>query len=262
MQCVLEMQEMGNTKQFTELLHELENCSVEEQKLKIFEMNQSLEEMDAKKFDSILTEELYLFLGCSLSSEPLSICVSCLLKVALDKKKDEDTQKMKVEMALLALSRIAGDALEQELFLNDIKQIIRNHQEHHNLTRLAYQSAWQFLINQLVYDENLDDVIANELHFAREARRELKELSNCMDWNRKEEEMSKEVDEGKTRIEAKEIIIMKRWLDELEAYFRSCKLWNEEFVGLLGSIVEIFREARDNHKVVSCNCIESLEIIT
>ncbi|KAH7828259.1 uncharacterized protein MONOS_8119 [Monocercomonoides exilis] len=221
-------------------------------------MIEEYEKKGNEKNEQLLIDlcESYLFLGCSLSSESLSICISCLLKVALNQKKDEDAQ-IKVEMALLALSNIylRIDA-KTELYVNSIEKIIKHHQEYCNLTRLAYQSTWKFLINQFFCIRRLEDVIVNELHFAREARRELKELSNCVNWKRKEEE------EGKTRIEAKEIMIIKRWLDELEAYFRSCKLWNEEFVGLLGSIVEIFREARDNHKVVSCNCIESLESIT
>eukprot|EP00770_Monocercomonoides_exilis_P009273 MONOS_9227.1-p1 / transcript=MONOS_9227.1 / gene=MONOS_9227 / organism=Monocercomonoides_exilis_PA203 / gene_product=unspecified product / transcript_product=unspecified product / location=Mono_scaffold00373:2016-2756(-) / protein_length=210 / sequence_SO=supercontig / SO=protein_coding / is_pseudo=false len=84
----------------------------------------------------------------NISKELSSICVPCLLKVALKKEEDEKTQK-EVEMALLALSCIDERyKIDEELYLDEITEIIKYHQEHHNLTQLAYQSAWQFLINR------------------------------------------------------------------------------------------------------------------
>ncbi|KAH7821038.1 uncharacterized protein MONOS_17784 [Monocercomonoides exilis] len=113
---------------------------------------------------------------CSNDIFPISI--PCLLKVALNKEKSEEAQK-KVEMALLALSNINKLCIiEQKLYLKEIKEIIKYHQEHHNLTRLAYQSVWEFLINRFYHEESLEEVIVNELHFGREAARELEELSN------------------------------------------------------------------------------------
>ncbi|KAH7828412.1 uncharacterized protein MONOS_15190 [Monocercomonoides exilis] len=109
------------------------------------------------------------------------MCVSCLLKVTLKKEEDEETQK-EVEMALLALSCIYSHyEIEQKQYLNEIKEIIHYHQEHHNLTRLAYLYAWEFLILRLNTDKSLNEVIVNELHFIREARREIEDLSKCVD---------------------------------------------------------------------------------
>ncbi|KAH7831001.1 uncharacterized protein MONOS_16098 [Monocercomonoides exilis] len=120
--------------------------------------------------------ECYILPSCSFSSGLLSICVPCLLKAALKKEEDEETQK-EVEIALLALSNLSKYVkVPKELFLDEIKEIIEYHQEHHNLTQLAYQSAWQFLIKRFIRNKSYEDIV-NELHFAREASRELEELS-------------------------------------------------------------------------------------
>eukprot|EP00770_Monocercomonoides_exilis_P004889 MONOS_4865.1-p1 / transcript=MONOS_4865.1 / gene=MONOS_4865 / organism=Monocercomonoides_exilis_PA203 / gene_product=unspecified product / transcript_product=unspecified product / location=Mono_scaffold00135:97109-97681(+) / protein_length=172 / sequence_SO=supercontig / SO=protein_coding / is_pseudo=false len=86
--------------------------------------------------------ECYLLLNVfSISKELLSIVVRCLLKVALNKEENEKTQK-EVEVALLALSGISDNHIIcNELYLNEIAEIIKYHQERHNLTRLAYQLA-------------------------------------------------------------------------------------------------------------------------
>ncbi|KAH7827005.1 uncharacterized protein MONOS_17350 [Monocercomonoides exilis] len=113
--------------------------------------------------------------------------MSCLLKIALNKQEDEETQK-EVELALLALNNTGLIKNDKELHLNKITEIIKYHQEHHNLTQLAYQSAWRLLVNRLWVDNCLEEVIVNELHFVREAARELEELSKCVDWTRKDKE--------------------------------------------------------------------------
>ncbi|KAH7832691.1 uncharacterized protein MONOS_15929 [Monocercomonoides exilis] len=92
--------------------------------------------------------ECYVMLRFNfIPEELLSICVSCILKVALNKEENEKAQK-EVEMALLALSNMGYCSLRQNLFLHEIKEIILHHQEHRNLTRLAYQSVWDFLIDR------------------------------------------------------------------------------------------------------------------
>ncbi|KAH7819650.1 uncharacterized protein MONOS_14701 [Monocercomonoides exilis] len=124
--------------------------------------------------------ECNLYFGCSSSLELNSILVPCLLKVALKKEENEETQK-EVEMALLALSCIdTYYNVSRVLYLNEIKEIIEYHQEHHNLTQLAYQSAWAFFIRGFYRDLSLEKIFVEELHFAREARRELEELSNSI----------------------------------------------------------------------------------
>ncbi|KAH7817397.1 uncharacterized protein MONOS_14354 [Monocercomonoides exilis] len=143
-----------------------------------------------EKNEKILADicECYLLLcDKSIPDELLSIPVPCLLKFASKKKGNEEAQK-EVEVALLALSNIVmWKIIEQKLYFNEIKEIIGYHQEHHNLTQLAYQSAWQFLIFRLYPDKSLNEVIMNELHFVEEARRKIEELTRNMDWKRKKE---------------------------------------------------------------------------
>ncbi|KAH7819009.1 uncharacterized protein MONOS_12071 [Monocercomonoides exilis] len=194
--------------------------------------------------------ECYLLL-CDkcIPDELLSNIVPCLLKVALNKEENEETQK-EVEIALLALSHISKFCeIKQELYLNGITEIIKYHQEHHNLTQLSYQRAWNFLINRFSNDKSLEEVIVNELHFTREARRELEELMRCIDWKRK----------GERGKEVKEVKIIWRWLDAIYDYFYFCELWNEELVGLISCIVQVFRASRDNYPDISRDCIFTLK---
>ncbi|KAH7825829.1 uncharacterized protein MONOS_18603 [Monocercomonoides exilis] len=193
--------------------------------------------------------ECYISLSNDFSSECLSICVPCLLKVASNKERHEDIQE-ELEMALLALSNVRCCVVEQELYLGAIKEIIQYHQEHHNLTRLAYQSAWQFLINRLFKDKRLEDMIMNELHFGREASGELEELSKCVDWKR--EKAEEEEERGKER---REELVIWRWLDAMYYFLYSCRLWNEELAGVIGSVVSVFQASRDNRKRISNQCI-------
>ncbi|KAH7815019.1 uncharacterized protein MONOS_14022 [Monocercomonoides exilis] len=206
--------------------------------------NKKKKEMNEK----ILTDlcECCLTLGFDFSFEFLSICVPCLLKAALKKEENEETQ-MEVEMALFALSSIGYCKVPKEMYLSELKEIIQYHQEHHNLTQLAYQSAWQFLIRRILCDRNLEDVIVNELHFGREAARELKELTRNVDWKRgKEEEKEKET---------KEVIMTRRWIDIVDNYLIEFTLWKEEFVVLICSVVQVFRAAKDNNKEIRNQCI-------
>ncbi|KAH7818540.1 uncharacterized protein MONOS_3780 [Monocercomonoides exilis] len=140
-------------------------------------------------------------------------------------------------MALLALRQVEEyDIIERDLFLDKIKEIIQYHQKHHNLTHVAYQSAWKFLIDRFFNDKVLERIIVNELHFAREAARELEELANGVDWKREKEERGKE---GKETEED--------------------QLWNEEFPELLSSIVRVYRASRDNSREISEQCISVFE---
>ncbi|KAH7825747.1 uncharacterized protein MONOS_4315 [Monocercomonoides exilis] len=178
-----------------------------------------------------------------------NISFHCLLKIALKKEENEEVQK-EVEMSLLALSHIQFySSIDKEPYLNEIKKIIEYHQEHYNLTRLAYQSAWKFLMDRYYEGNNSKWVIENELCFAREAAKELEDLSKCVDWKRKEEKM-----EGK---EMKEVHIVNRWINVINNYLECCTLWNEELVGLIGGVVNVFRQAKDNYKNITKWCIFS-----
>ncbi|KAH7822492.1 uncharacterized protein MONOS_17670 [Monocercomonoides exilis] len=179
--------------------------------------------------ENLLTDlcECYLLL-CDkcIPDEVLSIIVPCLLKAALNKEENEETQK-EVELALLALSNIIYFKVCEELYLNEITEIIEYHQEHHNLTRLAYQSAWEFLVLRFHNDKILEDIIVNELHFAREATKALEELKKDVDWKRKEE--------ANGRIE---VFIIRRWLRVIKYFFDWYTLWNEELAKLIASLVQ------------------------
>eukprot|EP00770_Monocercomonoides_exilis_P008024 MONOS_7982.1-p1 / transcript=MONOS_7982.1 / gene=MONOS_7982 / organism=Monocercomonoides_exilis_PA203 / gene_product=unspecified product / transcript_product=unspecified product / location=Mono_scaffold00289:23244-23948(+) / protein_length=235 / sequence_SO=supercontig / SO=protein_coding / is_pseudo=false len=144
--------------------------------------------------------------------------------------------------------------MRKELYINEIKEIIEYHQEHHNLTRIAYQSAWKFFLNRSHFDHSLEHVIVNEVHFEREAIRELEELAKWMNWKKKEEEMSKK--------EEKEVLIIGRWLHALGIFFRLFRLWKEEFAELIGSVAHVCRAARENNKEISNWCICSLRNAT
>ncbi|KAH7816636.1 uncharacterized protein MONOS_2923 [Monocercomonoides exilis] len=209
---------------------------------------------------------LYAF---SMPKKLLVVCVPRLLKIALKKEKDEITQK-EVEMALMALSYIKDSEwkFEKGQFLHEIEEIVQYHQEHHNLTRLAYQSAWQFLINRFYEDitnksfiaiklrharvGSLEDVIVNELHFVREARRELEELMKCVNWKKKENSNEER------KIKAKEEHTLMRWIFKLGSYLEYCQLWNGEYSGLVDSIAHVLRAAQDNFRDISSWCIYSL----
>ncbi|KAH7820012.1 uncharacterized protein MONOS_15170 [Monocercomonoides exilis] len=189
----------------------------------------------------------YLSLRNNCWTELLTICMQCLLKVALKKEESEEVQK-EVEMALLALSDIEYYILHNELYLKEIKEIIIYHQDHRNLTQLAYQSAWGFLTNRLFNNANLEEVIVNDLHFVREARREMEELMKYVDWKREKEERGKE---------GKEEIIISKWLQTLGKFLFYCRLRNEEYSVLVESIVQAFRAAKDNYRDIVSQCVES-----
>eukprot|EP00770_Monocercomonoides_exilis_P015449 MONOS_15399.1-p1 / transcript=MONOS_15399.1 / gene=MONOS_15399 / organism=Monocercomonoides_exilis_PA203 / gene_product=unspecified product / transcript_product=unspecified product / location=Mono_scaffold01221:7098-8131(-) / protein_length=325 / sequence_SO=supercontig / SO=protein_coding / is_pseudo=false len=212
----------------------------------IIDENEKKEEMNEKIFTDLC--ECYALLGeDDIFGEVLSTVVPCILKVALNKEESEETRK-EVEVALLALSNVRASLFEKELYLNEIKEVIQHHQEYHNLTRLAYQSAWMFLVYRLWDDNSLEEVIVNELHFVREATKELKELTKCVNWKREKEE-----EDGK--VERKEEVVLLRWLQILKNYFCYCELRNEEFSELLGCIVRVYLAAKENHRDVSKECI-------
>ncbi|KAH7828864.1 uncharacterized protein MONOS_13459 [Monocercomonoides exilis] len=201
----------------------------------IIEEEKKIEEKNKKLFTDLC--ECSFYLRDDFSFKMISIGVPCILKAALNKDESEEIKK-EVEMALLTLSNILFDEVPKELYLNEIKEIIQYHQEHHNLTRLAYQSAWLFLIYRLDNDKSLNEVIVNELHFGRESTKELEVLTRNVDWKRKKEEERR----GK---EMKEVYIIGRWLNEVNDFFDSSKLQNYELIGLLSSIVRVFRASKD-----------------
>ncbi|KAH7820454.1 uncharacterized protein MONOS_18647 [Monocercomonoides exilis] len=188
--------------------------------------------------------ECYLSLNSRFSSELLSICVPCLLKVALNKEECKEAQK-EVEMALLSLSKIVGrERVLEKLYLNEIKEIIKYHQDHQNLTRLAYHSAWEFLIARLGSNRSLADVITNELHFVAEATRELEELSSCADLKTKEV--------AKRKKEVKEIV--GKWIKTAEELFLCITSWKEEYAELISFVAKLYRASREKEQMLCERC--------
>eukprot|EP00770_Monocercomonoides_exilis_P002553 MONOS_2537.1-p1 / transcript=MONOS_2537.1 / gene=MONOS_2537 / organism=Monocercomonoides_exilis_PA203 / gene_product=unspecified product / transcript_product=unspecified product / location=Mono_scaffold00053:22842-23813(+) / protein_length=231 / sequence_SO=supercontig / SO=protein_coding / is_pseudo=false len=178
----------------------------------------------------------------------LVICLPYLLKAASNKEENEEA-KEEVEMALLALNSIGRyEKVLEEVYVMEFKEIIKYHQEHHNLTRLAYQSAWECLLNRFQKDKSLEEVIVNELHFAREAIKELEELKERVDWKKKKEE-----EKGK---ETKTLTIIRRWIDTLGIFFHFCSSRNEEYSVLVESIVQTFRAAKDINREIGKECCD------
>eukprot|EP00770_Monocercomonoides_exilis_P010300 MONOS_10247.1-p1 / transcript=MONOS_10247.1 / gene=MONOS_10247 / organism=Monocercomonoides_exilis_PA203 / gene_product=unspecified product / transcript_product=unspecified product / location=Mono_scaffold00458:10983-12012(+) / protein_length=324 / sequence_SO=supercontig / SO=protein_coding / is_pseudo=false len=175
----------------------------------------------------------------------LDNCIPFLLKCALSKEKNQ-IQRKEVEIALLAVSNTSEYYnAEEELYLEEIKEIILHHQEHSNLTWLAYQSAWYFLIKRLRFERNLVIIVVSELHFAREAAKELEELTKRVNWNKKDLERKEE--------ESKEVDAIKRWATTMSDYFRltaQFKLWNGDYIGLIRCFVELCRKARENEREI------------
>eukprot|EP00770_Monocercomonoides_exilis_P007594 MONOS_7555.1-p1 / transcript=MONOS_7555.1 / gene=MONOS_7555 / organism=Monocercomonoides_exilis_PA203 / gene_product=unspecified product / transcript_product=unspecified product / location=Mono_scaffold00260:73024-73793(-) / protein_length=237 / sequence_SO=supercontig / SO=protein_coding / is_pseudo=false len=161
------------------LCHDLEKMMIDE--------NEKKDEKD----EMLLIElcECFAWLNEDfISKELFSIIMPCLLKAASKKEENEEVQK-EVEMSWLALSCInENDFIEQKPYYYEIKEIIEYHREHHNLTRLAYQSAWKFLIYRSYNDESFRTADADDLHFVREAAGELEELTKCVDWKREKGE--------------------------------------------------------------------------
>ncbi|KAH7824941.1 uncharacterized protein MONOS_18610 [Monocercomonoides exilis] len=196
--------------------------------------------------------ECYLFLCEGLYSIPeklLAVCVPCLLNVALQKEENEETQK-EVEIALLALFNISeSNYLKNIQFLLQIIEIIKHHLLHRNLTHLARQSVWKFLIDRSYKDRGLASVFLTELHFMREAIGEMEDLARRVDWRGK----------GKKGKDIKDVWILKRWISTLYTFLYCHSSQKEESIGFCQCIVNICREAKDNQKEIFGLCIELIE---
>ncbi|KAH7832513.1 uncharacterized protein MONOS_2706 [Monocercomonoides exilis] len=191
----------------------------------------------------------YVLLSCKPSPGFFCICKPFLLNAASVKEESEEVLK-EVEMALLALSCTGfWQNFEKDLNLNEIKDIIKYHQIHRNLTPLAHQSAWKYMICRLNFENSLEGIMVNELHFAKEAAKELEELSKSVDWKRKDDKKEKET---------KEVLVIERWFGAIYDYFFSCTLRNEELAKLIASLVQMIRASRDNHKDICNGCLDSL----
>eukprot|EP00770_Monocercomonoides_exilis_P009834 MONOS_9787.1-p1 / transcript=MONOS_9787.1 / gene=MONOS_9787 / organism=Monocercomonoides_exilis_PA203 / gene_product=unspecified product / transcript_product=unspecified product / location=Mono_scaffold00417:23023-24348(+) / protein_length=411 / sequence_SO=supercontig / SO=protein_coding / is_pseudo=false len=213
------------------------------------------EEKKEENNEKLLTDlsECYLFICDDESFESevsLSTCVSLLLKCVLCEEKRRKTQK-EVERALLALSNIPNNQnVMNEQYLNEIKEIIKQHQQNHNLTQLSYQSAWKILINSSRFT---DTIVANaeEFHFVKEATIEMKELIEKVDWTKKEKELD----------DKKEICVLRRWCISLESYFQYCQLQGAEGLELFSLIIIMCRVTKNKHREIFQECLYLYETI-
>eukprot|EP00770_Monocercomonoides_exilis_P015457 MONOS_15407.1-p1 / transcript=MONOS_15407.1 / gene=MONOS_15407 / organism=Monocercomonoides_exilis_PA203 / gene_product=unspecified product / transcript_product=unspecified product / location=Mono_scaffold01223:6721-7500(-) / protein_length=260 / sequence_SO=supercontig / SO=protein_coding / is_pseudo=false len=123
---------------------------------------------------------------------------------------------------------------------NEIKEIIQYHQEHRNLTYLAYQSAWMIMVNELSNESSLEKMITKKLHFVRESARELGEMIKSVEWTRKKGREGEDV-----RTEMKKLNIIRRWRKTIVSYYRSCTVWSEETADLLSEVVNLCKKAKE-----------------
>ncbi|KAH7822118.1 uncharacterized protein MONOS_6139 [Monocercomonoides exilis] len=190
--------------------------------------------------------ECYVMLqDIDMPQKLLKVCMPCLLKVASNKERSKEARR-EGEMALITLNRIYSfEVIEKEMFLNEIKEIIQYHQEHHNLTWLAYQSAWQFLIERLYNNNNLKRAVVNELRFVKEATNELEELTKYVNWKKE-----------KGQKETKEIRILKRWQCLISVNFCDCRSDKNECVDFIECITRLCRAARDTHAEIIKKCFD------
>ncbi|KAH7828247.1 uncharacterized protein MONOS_17249 [Monocercomonoides exilis] len=222
----------GTRFEYTPLPKRLEKIIVDEEKKK------------EGKNEKLLIDvcECSLLLINEPSTKLLSICVPCLLKAALKKDESADTQK-EVEIALLTLGNLKNwDAIEKEMYLKEISEIIKYHQEHRNLTRLAYQSAWGFLISRFNNERSLEGVIVKELNFTREALRELEELSKIVDWKRNERN--------------NEVFIVRGWFNSIwNIFIENNILFGNDNSELITCAMRLFKISEKNYQKVVVECI-------
>ncbi|KAH7822233.1 uncharacterized protein MONOS_17707 [Monocercomonoides exilis] len=222
--------------------------------LMIFEEMNKKEGKNEKRLIG-LYESYYLLSDDSIHENLAPIITSCLLKVASDKEESPETEK-EVEMALLALSEGSrGILVKGAQHLQEITRIIFHHNDHRNLTQLAFQCAWRFMINNWNSNSNSQIVVVKYMNFLTVVKRELEELAKCVDWKREDEEKENSLAEPK----ATQIIV--RWLDVLGYFFIMCNKWDDDFYELVRFIVELFRTARDNEQEISEMCAHALKML-
>eukprot|EP00770_Monocercomonoides_exilis_P015251 MONOS_15197.1-p1 / transcript=MONOS_15197.1 / gene=MONOS_15197 / organism=Monocercomonoides_exilis_PA203 / gene_product=unspecified product / transcript_product=unspecified product / location=Mono_scaffold01168:1307-2244(+) / protein_length=292 / sequence_SO=supercontig / SO=protein_coding / is_pseudo=false len=182
--------------------------------------------------------------------------MSCLLKVALNKEESEEVRK-EVELALFSLNILSKRCnVPHELYLDEIAEVLRYHQRHHNLTRAMYQSAWQILIVRLYEEKSLERIITDQLHFGREITRELDALAGFIDWKKKEEMDEKRRAEEK---EARSTIL--KWISTLRDYVLTFQLRKEENIELFRFLVRLCIAARENEGEIFLNCFKIFRIL-
>ncbi|KAH7820053.1 uncharacterized protein MONOS_7572 [Monocercomonoides exilis] len=187
----------------------------------------------------------------SVSIELRLIIIPFLMNVVLRKIKSKEAQR-EIEIILTALSTMEEkqNAIT-DLCVNEMVEVIKYHQQHRNLTRLAHQSAWIYLVNHFEPGGILERTCMNELHIAREVAMELEELTKCVDWKKK-----------KAKWEAqKEAWMIKRWINTVKDKFGflDFELRNVERIELYRWISRTCKLAGKNEREISKDCIKLFE---
>ncbi|KAH7818591.1 uncharacterized protein MONOS_8557 [Monocercomonoides exilis] len=189
--------------------------------------------------------------GINISEEILSICICSLLKVALTEEENEEIRKEE-EMALLSLSNVGVTTeAKKELYLNEITEIINRHQKLRYLSPLAYQSAWEFLINRYSKEKELAKLISKRLKFVEEAMKELEEQTTCMSWKEK----------GGERKESRESITIMRWCILISRFMTCCKSNELTHFEMIRCVVKTIQKAEGNYVEIDVECIRILKFI-
>ncbi|KAH7816608.1 uncharacterized protein MONOS_5850 [Monocercomonoides exilis] len=251
--AILLLKEMGCNKVIKKLWSVSFNCSSLCKRLMKMIVDENRKKEEKNENLLLYLCECYLLLHNDSEKLPqklLSICLSSLLKAALKKEKRKETQS-DVEIVFAALSNIGQWVrIEKELYMNEMIEIIKHHQEHHNLTHIAYLSAWVFLMDRSFGERGLEEVIANELHIARETARELEELAKCVDWENEEETKRK-----------KEAFLIKKWISLVTSQFPLLISQKEDNVELLHCLVQLCRASRGNGRKIYRNCANIFQIV-
>ncbi|KAH7817014.1 uncharacterized protein MONOS_13220 [Monocercomonoides exilis] len=172
-----------------------------------------------------------------------------------DKKKERKNEKLLIDLCECYL--LLNGCASSELISTCVPCLLKaaSKKEENEETQKEVEIALLALsrINRLLNDKSKEMVIANELCFIRESRRELEELRKNVDWKKKEEEREKET---------KEELALSRWFNVIANFLSWFKLSNEELTGLISSIVSMFRAAKDNFGYSINWCIHSLRKAT
>ncbi|KAH7818471.1 uncharacterized protein MONOS_4669 [Monocercomonoides exilis] len=209
-----------------------------------------------RKNEKLLADlcESYLllhFVDNCVQKDLLSICIRCLLNVGAREVKGKEAQN-EAEIALLALSNIFCHVkIREVLYWKEISRIIQFHQEHHNLTLLAYQSAWLIFIFG-TEDEELFINAARNLDFVNEATKELEELERVVERKKAEE---------KTR-GMNEICIFKRWLITANHYFSLDPHYEANNVQFIARVVRMCSSIAKNQRDAHLLCMNVLMQMT
>ncbi|KAH7825507.1 uncharacterized protein MONOS_6670 [Monocercomonoides exilis] len=260
-----------STEKFSEVFVALEHCDQDDQKRKIEEMNEVVNDLNEKEFQSVFTTELFnkmekMIAEKKLSLEKVNMLLKCagsckMLKyfrihsfdssslpkrfgdviVEEDKKKDEKDEKFLADLCRCYLMMHDGYCkLPEEtipIFVTCLLKVALNKEEDEETQKEVEMT--------LLFDnDDLKDIVANKLRFVDEATKELTEMTKCGDLNKKEKE----------GIDKMDIDVIERWLSAILLFGSKQQLYDEEFIGLSVRIVDICRAMKEDEQIIFRQC--------